>query len=81
MRTAAIKPKAKAYYPITWDSCFLIYDIEHEIDDVVLFALKTGDTIGRLRRARVRYTSRGEPYFSTGSAHCRIYLIDCMKMA
>lgn len=81
MRTAAIKPKPKAYYPITWDSCILIYDIEYGNDDLVLFALKTGDVVSRLRKSRIRYTSHGDPYFRAGSEYCRIYFSDCLKMA
>jgi len=74
------RPDPKAYYPITWDSCFLIYGIEHDADDFVHFALKTGDKIGEMRKSRVRFASHGDAYFRAGSEYARIYLRDCLRM-
>lgn len=74
------RPDPKAYFPITWDSCFLIYGIEYGLDDSVLFALKTGNEIGRMRRSRIRFTSHGDAYFRAGSGYTRIYFSDCLRM-
>ena len=74
------RPDPKAYYPITWDACFLISEIEYEGDYFVHFALKTGDTLSRMRKSRVRFTSYGDAYFRAGSEHARIYLRDCLRM-
>lgn len=74
------RPDPKAYFPITWDSCFLIYGIEHDVDDSVLFALKTGNEISRMRRSRIRFTSYGDAYFRAGSGYTRIYFSDCLRM-
>lgn len=80
MSRPSTKPDPKAYFPITWDFCFLIYDIEHGIDDHVLFALKTGNEISRMRRSRIRFTSHGDAYFRAGSGYTRIYFSDCLRM-
>ena len=79
MRTVN-RPNPKAYFPIAWDSCFLIYGIEHDTDDSVLFALKTGNEISRMRRSRIRFTSHGDAYFRAGSGYTRIYFSDCLRM-
>ena len=76
------RPDPKAYFPITWDSCFLIYDIERGVDDYVLFSVKTGSDLSRIRKSAVRYNSRGEAYFRAGPGYgySRIYLNDCLRM-
>ena len=74
------RPDPKAYYPITWDSCFLIYEIEHDADDFVRFALKTGDKISKMRKSRIRFTGHGDAYFLAGSRYARIYFSDCLRM-
>lgn len=80
MSRSSNRPDPKAYYPITWDSCFLIYEIEHDADDFVRFALKTGDKISKMRKSRVRFTSHGDAYFRAGSGYTRIYFGDCLRM-
>lgn len=81
MRTAN-RPDPKAYFPIALDSCLLIYDIEHGIDDQVLFSVKTGSDLSRIRKSVVRYNSRGEAYFRAGPGYgyTRIYFSDCLRM-
>lgn len=80
MSRSSNRPDPKAYYPITWDSCFLIYEIEHDADDFVHFALKTGDKIGKMRKSRIRFTGHGDAYFLAGSRYARIYFSDCLRM-
>lgn len=81
MRTVN-RPNPKAYFPIAWNSCFLIYDIEYGIDHYVLFSVKTGSDLSRIRKSVVRYNSRGEAYFRAGPGYgySRIYLNDCLRM-
>lgn len=55
--------KPIAYYSIFIDSFIMIYDIEHGIEDYVIYTYKTPSKESRKIRAKIRYDKAGNAYF------------------
>ena len=65
--------RVKAIYTLSNAASIRIIDIEHGIDDRVLYL----DMKGKTHKAKVYYTSMYTAYFMYGSM--RIYLDECIK--
>ena len=55
--------KPIAYYALFVDSFIMIYDIQHDIEDYIIYTYKTSHKESRKYRAKVRYDKAGNAYF------------------
>ena len=68
----------KFYYPVTWDTCIVIYDVIYDIDDKIKFAWIVYDEIKKTRYSKIRSEKDGRSNFK--SYNRKIYLDECVRI-
>ena len=66
-----------ATYGESFFSDVLIYLIDYDVNDFVVFSWDTCGNIGRTCKSRIRYDKSGEAYFNTRKR--RVHLSECLR--
>lgn len=70
--------KPAAFIAVSYTQIINIFDIEHGIEDYVVFQWNTSGTLDRERRSRVRHNADGEAYFMSHGQ--RYYFRDAIRI-